>query len=116
MRTAVQLSADGGDWQGLVDYVLEAEQLGVDIVWVAEAWGADAATPLAYLAARTERMLLGSGVFQLGVRSPVMTAQTALNLGPDFREPVSVGTGNVGSTGDGRPSRRGIRSPVGPDA
>lgn len=80
MRTAVQLSADGASWPSQVDYVVEAERLGVDMVWVAEAWGADAATPLGYLAARTERMLLGSGVFQLGVRSAAMTAQTAITL------------------------------------
>lgn len=80
MRTAVQLSADASAWPSQVDYVVEAERLGVDMVWVAEAWGADAATPLGYLAARTERILLGSGVFQLGVRSAAMTAQTAITL------------------------------------
>lgn len=80
MRSAIQLSADAGAWLGQVEFVQEAERLGVDVVWVAEAWGADAATPLAYLAARTDRMLLGSGVFQVGVRSASMTAQTALTL------------------------------------
>lgn len=50
------------------------------MVWVAEAWGADGPSVLGYLAARTERVLLGSGVFQLGVRSAVMTAQTALTV------------------------------------
>jgi F420-dependent oxidoreductase-like protein len=80
MRTAIMLSAEAGRWPELVDYVVEAEALGVDIVWVAEAWGADAATPLGYLAARTERIQLASGVFQVGVRSPVMTAQTAITL------------------------------------
>jgi F420-dependent oxidoreductase-like protein len=80
MRTAVQLSAEGGPWRQLVDYVIEAEKLGVDMVWVAEAWGSDAATPLGYLAATTQRMQLGSGVMQLGVRSAVMTAQTAITL------------------------------------
>ncbi len=96
MRTAVQLSADAGDWRGLVDYVLEAERLGVDMVWVAEAWGADAATPLAYLAAKTKHMLLGSGVFQLGVRSPVMTAQTALTLAQISGNRFLLGLGTSG--------------------
>ena len=47
---------------------------------VAEAWGSDAASPLGYLAARTERVTLGASVFQVGVRSAAMTAQTALTL------------------------------------
>lgn len=80
MRTAVQLTADSRPWPELVDYVAAAEAMGVDVVWVAEAWGTDAATPLGYLAARTHRILLGAGVFQLGVRSAVMVAQTALTL------------------------------------
>jgi F420-dependent oxidoreductase-like protein len=80
MRTAVMLAAEAGPWPELVDYVVEAERLGVDVCWVAEAWGCDAASPLGYLAGRTERILLGSGVMQLGTRSPVMTAMTALTL------------------------------------
>ncbi len=96
MRTAVQLSADAGDWNELVDFVREAERLGVDLVWVAEAWGADAATPLAYLAARTDRILLGSGVFQLGVRSPAMVAQTALTLAKLSGDRFVLGLGTSG--------------------
>ena len=80
MRVAIQLSADGGPWDELVTYVQEAERLGVAVCFVAEAWGADAVTPLAYLAAKTERMLLGSGIFQISARTPVTTAQTALTL------------------------------------
>ena len=48
--------------------------------WVAEAWGTDAPSVLGYLAARTDRMLLGSGVVQVGNRSPVVVAQTAITL------------------------------------
>jgi F420-dependent oxidoreductase-like protein len=80
MRVAVQLAAEGGPWPTLVDYVVEAERLGVEVCWVAEAWGCDAPTPLAFLAARTERILLGSGIMQLGARTPAMTAMTALTL------------------------------------
>ena len=61
-------------------FVTEAEKLGVDMVWVAEAWGSDAPSPLGYLAATTQRVQLGSGVMQVGVRSAVMTAQTAITL------------------------------------
>ena len=63
-----------------VEFAVEAEKLGLDVCWVAEAWGADAPSPLGYLAARTERMLLGSGVIQVGTRSPVPIAQTAMTL------------------------------------
>ena len=80
MRTSVQLTADAAPWSELVDFVVGAEGLGVDAVWVAEAWGSDAASPLGYLAACTDRVTLGASVFQLGVRSAVMTAQTALTL------------------------------------
>ena len=80
MRTAVQLSADAGPRAELVDFVTGAERLGVDVCWVAEAWGSDAVGPLGYLAARTERIQLGSGVLPLGSRSAVMVAQTAITL------------------------------------
>lgn len=80
MRTSVQITADSGPWDELVEFVTGAEALGVDAVWVAEAWGSDAATPLGYLAACTDRVTLGASVFQIGVRSAAMTAQTALTL------------------------------------
>ncbi|OIJ64345.1 LLM class flavin-dependent oxidoreductase [Streptomyces mangrovisoli] len=81
MRTATTIEASGGGaWRETVDFVVEAEKLGLDICWVAEAWGSDAPSPLGYLAARTERMLLGSGVIQLATRSPVTIAQTAMTL------------------------------------
>ena len=62
------------------EFAVEAERLGLDVCWVAEAWGADAPSLLGYLAARTESMLLGSGVIQVGTRSPVTIAQTAMTL------------------------------------
>ncbi len=64
----------------LVDVVLEAERAGVDSVWSAEAWGSDAVTSLAYLAAKTERIKLGTGIMQISARTPSMTAMTALSL------------------------------------
>jgi F420-dependent oxidoreductase-like protein len=79
MRAATTVEA-ANDWAGTLDFVLEAEKLGLDTCWVAEAWGADAPSALGYLAARTGRIRLGSGVFQLGTRSPVAIAQAALTL------------------------------------
>ena len=79
MRTATTVEF-GTDWRGRVDFVVEAERLGLDVCWVAEAWGADAVAPLGYLAARTSRLLLGSGVVQVGTRSPVAIAMAAMTL------------------------------------
>ena len=79
MRTATTIEASG-DWAQTATFVVEAEKLGMDVCWVAEAWGADAPSALGFLAARTERLLLGSGIIQLGTRSPVAIAQTAVTL------------------------------------
>ena len=64
----------------VVDFVREAERLGVDSVWSAEFWAGDAFTPLAYLAARTTTIKLGTGIAQLGARTPAMLAMTAQSL------------------------------------
>lgn len=60
--------------------VQEAERLGYDSVWAAEAYGSDAATVLAWLAAGTERIGIGSAIFQMPARSPAMAAMTAATL------------------------------------
>src|SRR5437868_12560969 len=81
MRTATTIEASqGGRWREQVDFVVEAEKLGLDICWVAEAWGSDAPSALGYYAARTHRMLLGSAIMQVGTRTPVAVAQTAITL------------------------------------
>ena len=69
-----------GEFEESVEYVMEAEKLGVDTAWSAEAWGQDAVAPLAYLAAKTERIRLGTGIMQISARTPSMTAMTALTL------------------------------------
>ena len=56
------------------------EDLGYDSVWTAEAYGSDALTPLAWIAARTERIRVGSAVFQMPARTPAMTAMTAATI------------------------------------
>jgi F420-dependent oxidoreductase-like protein len=62
------------------DFVVEAENLGVHTVFVAEAWGTDAFTPLAYLAARTSTIRLATGIAQVGVRTPAMLAMSAMTM------------------------------------
>jgi F420-dependent oxidoreductase-like protein len=60
--------------------VREAERLGYDSAWAAEAYGSDAATVLGWLAAQTSTIGLGSAIFQIPARSPAMTAMTAATL------------------------------------
>lgn len=95
MRTATTVEFSG-DWHATVDLVLEAERLGLDQCWVAEAWGADAPSPLGYLAARTDRIELGSGVLQVGTRSPVALAMTALTLAQLSDGRFRLGLGSSG--------------------
>ena len=63
-----------------LEIVQEAERIGYDSVWAAEAYGSDTATVLAWLAAGTERIHVCSGIFQMPARSPAMTAMTAATL------------------------------------
>src|SRR5215212_8195267 len=60
--------------------VREAERMGYDSVWAAEAYGSDAATVLAWLAGQTSTIRLGSAIFQMPGRSAAMTAMTAATL------------------------------------
>ncbi|MEP7053841.1 MAG: LLM class F420-dependent oxidoreductase, partial [Actinomycetota bacterium] len=60
--------------------VQEAERLGFDIVWVAEAYGSDAASVLGWIAGQTTRIGIGAAVFQIPARTPAMTAMTAATL------------------------------------
>jgi F420-dependent oxidoreductase-like protein len=63
-----------------VERVVELEERGLDVVWVAEAYGFDAATRLGYLAARTKRVELASGILPIYSRTPALLAQTAAGL------------------------------------
>ncbi|MFG2497328.1 LLM class F420-dependent oxidoreductase [Streptomyces sp. NPDC048441] len=63
-----------------VSLAQEAERLGYDSVWTAEAWGSDAFTPLTWIAAQTSRIKLGTAIAQMAARSPVTTAMHALTL------------------------------------
>jgi F420-dependent oxidoreductase-like protein len=64
----------------LFPLVQEAERLGFDSVWVAEAWGTDAVSVLGWLGARTERIKLGSAIMQIPGRTPANAAMTAATL------------------------------------
>jgi F420-dependent oxidoreductase-like protein len=80
MLLGLNLGLFGSAVAGNFGLIERAEQLGYDSVWTAEAYGSDAATPLAYIAARTERIKLGTGVMQMPARTPAMTAMTATTI------------------------------------
>ncbi|MBT2473006.1 LLM class F420-dependent oxidoreductase [Streptomyces sp. ISL-66] len=63
-----------------LDLATEAEDLGYDSVWTAEAWGSDAFTPLTWIAAHTSRIRLGTAIAQMAARTPTATAMQALTL------------------------------------
>jgi alkanesulfonate monooxygenase SsuD/methylene tetrahydromethanopterin reductase-like flavin-dependent oxidoreductase (luciferase family) len=77
MRVAVAASGVGEED---VAFVVEAERLGANSVWLAEARGHDAFTPLAYLAARTTRIRLATDIAQLGARTPALLAMSAMSM------------------------------------
>src|SRR5258707_571028 len=68
------------DFDQLVEYVVEAEKLGVDTVWTAEAWGQDAIAQLAYLAPRTTRIRFGTGILQTCLGTSFTTEHAAAHL------------------------------------
>jgi F420-dependent oxidoreductase-like protein len=76
--------------------VLEAERLGYDSVWTAEAYGSDAATILAWVAQATTRIRLGSAIFQMPGRSPAMTAMTAATIDQLSDGRMILGIGSSG--------------------
>lgn len=63
-----------------MELILEAERLGYDSVWAAEAWGSDAVTVLSWIGAQTSTIKLGSAILQMPARTPAMTAMTAATL------------------------------------
>jgi F420-dependent oxidoreductase-like protein len=80
MRLAISLRLANDDWDDAAAYAVEAERLGVEYVWSAEAWGHDAVTPLAFVAARTSGVKLGTAIMQVGTRTPALVAMTAMSL------------------------------------
>ncbi len=80
MRLGLNLGYSGPIFSLNLPLVQEAERLGFHSVWVAEAYGSDAVTPLAWVAARTERIRVGTAIMQMPARAPAMTAMTATTL------------------------------------
>src|SRR5262245_32398628 len=74
MKLGLSIGYSGAQLRLPVERVQLAERLGFDSVWTAEAYGSDAVTPLAYLAAVTKRIRLGTGIMQLAARTPAAAA------------------------------------------
>jgi F420-dependent oxidoreductase-like protein len=80
----VRIGIHVGHWEGrpndVAGLAVEAERVGFDSVWTSETWGSDAAILAAWIASRTERIGVGTGVLQMAGRTPAATAMTALTL------------------------------------
>ena len=96
MKLGIGIGYSGGQVRLPMEHILEAERLGYDSVWSAEAYGSDAVTPLAYLAAKTTRLKLGTGIMQLAGRTPAMCAMTMSTLDALSEGRVLVGLGLSG--------------------
>src|SRR3954447_11190193 len=93
MQIAVAVSGVGEEDLAFVE---EAERLGADSVWLAEAWGYDAFTPLAFLAARTSRIRLATGIAQLGARTPALLAMSSMSMQALSGDRFLLGLGTSG--------------------
>jgi F420-dependent oxidoreductase-like protein len=80
LRLGLTAGYSGASMQINRDLILEAEKLGYWSVWSAEAYGSDAVSPLAYIAAFTTKIKLGTAIMQMPARTPAMTAMTAMTL------------------------------------
>jgi F420-dependent oxidoreductase-like protein len=80
MKLALALNYSGASMTLDMTKILEAERLGYASVWSAEAYGSDAVTPAAWIAARTETIHVGTAIMQIPARTPAMTAMTAMTL------------------------------------
>ena len=77
-------------------FAKDAERLGVESLWAPEAWAFDALTPLAYVAAQTETIRLGTAIAQLGARTPAMLAMSALSMQVLSHDRFVLGIGTSG--------------------
>ena len=80
IRSFSGVRSDVSDWEPVADFAREAETIGVDSIWTSEAWGTDAISPLAFLAAKTSKIRLGTGIIQVGSRTPGNLIMTSLTM------------------------------------
>ena len=113
MKLALTLGYSGAQMSLDVERVLEVERLGFDSVWSAESYGSDAVTPAAWIAARTTRIHVGTGIMQLAGRTAAATAMTAMTLdglsGGRFRLGLGVSGPQVVEGWHGQPFGKPLR-------
>ncbi len=80
MKLATGIGYSGAQMRIDMDFVLDVEHMGYDSIWTAEAYGSDAVTPLAYIAALTTKIKLGTSIMQIPGRTPAMCAMTMSTL------------------------------------
>ncbi|TDI60823.1 MAG: LLM class F420-dependent oxidoreductase [Alphaproteobacteria bacterium] len=80
MKLGVLIGYSGGSMDIGLDHVKEAEAMGYESAWTAEAYGSDAVTPAAWVLANTTKIKVGTAIMQLPARSPAATAMTAMTL------------------------------------
>jgi len=80
MKLGLDIGYSGAAMALPMDKILKAEELGFDSIWTAESYGSDAFTPLAFIAARTQRIRLATGIAQLAARTPANCAMMAQTL------------------------------------
>jgi F420-dependent oxidoreductase-like protein len=96
MKLALTATGMGAEIKIDIDTIREAEKLGYESVWTAEAWGADAITPLAWIAGQTSRIKLGTGIMQMPARTPAMCAMQAMTVDKLSDGRMIVGLGPSG--------------------
>ena len=96
MKVAVGIGVANEDWEGAAEFVQAAEAMGVDFAWSAETWGHDAATPIGYMAAKTSRIRLGTGIIQAAARTPANIGMISLALASMSHDRFILGLGASG--------------------
>lgn len=96
MKVAVGIAPANEDWEAAAAFIQQAERLGVDYAWSAETWGHDAATPIGYMAAKTSRIKLGTGIIQAASRTPANIAMISLALASMSNDRFILGLGASG--------------------
>ena len=116
MKLGYQIHARGGDFQKVAEQVTAFENAGLDIVWSSETYSVDAITTIAYIAARTTRVQLGTCIVPIYGRTPALLAQTAAGLDWVSGGRAILGLGSSGPTGYRRLARPPLRSAIATDA
>ena len=80
MKLGIALGYSGARFSIDMEAILEAERLGYDSIWTAEAYGSDAVTPAAWILGQTSKITVGTAIMQMATRTPTMAAMTAMTM------------------------------------